>query len=64
MCSRFRPGSPDFGDHLTWFLQEIPSVACPKGGRAAYEDAVRFKMTAPSPASNASEMETKVTSSR
>ena len=39
---RYRPNATDFGNHLSWFLQDIPSVQCPKGGRAAYEDAVRY----------------------
>ena len=42
---RIRPNSNDFGNHLSWFLQDIPSVKCPKGGRAAYEDAVRYRVT-------------------
>ena len=40
--NKLRPENGDFAKQLPWFLQDNPSISCPKGGRAAYKDAVRL----------------------
>ncbi|XP_054853741.1 NPC1-like intracellular cholesterol transporter 1 isoform X2 [Eublepharis macularius] len=37
-----RPDVEQFNKFLPWFLNDIPNLKCPKGGRGAYDTSVRF----------------------